>query len=390
MSDPGRLIFILVAVPLIIAIWHRYLWARLVRDTELPRPYRQLATALIVVMGLMMPLGMFLTRARIDRTLGKAISLVSFGWMGLAFLLFVAVLLTDLLKGARLIVDKVRGHNEPLAPEKRLTLSRLLSAGAATLGLGAAGSGVVMAFAPLIERVRVPIARLPAQLDGLKIVQLSDVHIGPTLGKEFLDGIVDQVNALSPDVIAITGDLVDGSVERLAEHVAPLARLRAKHGVFFVTGNHEYYSGAPEWVEHLATLGIRVLRNERVRIGDERGAIDIAGVDDWSAKGAGHRHDLTTTLAALDPARPVVLLAHQPRSAVQAVAQGASLVLSGHTHAGQIFPWRYLVYLQQPLVEGLHRFGDAHIYVNRGTGFWGPPMRVGARGEITELTLFRG
>jgi hypothetical protein len=161
--------------------------------------------------------------------------------------------------------------------------------------------------------------------------------------------------------------------------------------VFFVTGNHEYYSGAVEWVAHLATLGVRVLRNERVSIGDEHGSFDLAGVDDYSARGLaeGHGHDMNKAMADRDPTREVVLLAHQPRSIHEAAKHGVGLQLSGHTHGGQIFPWKFLVKLQQPFVAGLDRLGSTYIYTSRGTFFWGPPVRVGAPAEVTEITLLR-
>ena len=196
------------------------------------------------------------------------------------------------------------------------------------------------------------------------------------------------MNALEPDVIAITGDLVDGSVEELAEHAAPLAKLRAKHGVYFVTGNHEYYSGADEWIAHLRKLGMTVLRNERVRIGGEEG-FDLAGIDDHSSGGFGNGHgsDLRKALEGRDAARACVLLAHQPRGIELADELGVDLQLSGHTHGGQMFPWNLAVRLQQPFVAGLHKLARAQIYVSKGTGYWGPPMRVGAPAEITEIEL---
>jgi hypothetical protein len=232
------------------------------------------------------------------------------------------------------------------------------------------------------------IDRLAATASGTRIVQLTDVHVGPTIGKGFIEDVVKRANALEPDVIVITGDLVDGSVEELAEHVAPLGTLRARHGVYFVTGNHEYYSGADAWIAHLERLGIRVLRNEHVAIGGE-GGFDLAGIDDLSAHGQGHGADLAKALLGRDAARACVLLAHQPRAIALANELGVDLQLSGHTHGGQMFPWNFAVRLQQPFVAGLHRLGRAQIYVSNGTGYWGPPMRLGAPAEITEIELVR-
>ncbi len=203
--------------------------------------------------------------------------------------------------------------------------------------------------------------------------------------------MVRTVNDLRPDAVVITGDLVDGSVAELGAHVAPLAGLRAKHGVFFVTGNHEYYSGVDAWLAELGRLGVRVLANERVALGEGDAVFDLAGVHDWSGRRmpGPHKPDLPKALAGRDPARPVVLLAHQPKHAREAVEHGVSLMLSGHTHGGQIWPWTALVGLDQPYVKGLHRSGRTQVYVSEGTGYWGPPMRLGSEPEITRVVLAR-
>jgi predicted MPP superfamily phosphohydrolase len=244
-----------------------------------------------------------------------------------------------------------------------------------------------------VRRVPVTLSRLPRELDGTTLVQLTDIHLGPTIGRAFIEEIVARTNALNPDIIAITGDLVDGSVADLADAVAPLRALRARHGVFFVTGNHEYFSGAGPWISELSRLGIRCLRNERVSIGQGPASFELAGVDDRSGGRfgeAGHGEDLQKALAGVDPSRELVLLAHQPKSIFQAARFGVGLQVSGHTHGGQIWPFNFIVRLQQPFVAGLHRHGGAQIYVSRGTGYWGPPMRFGAPAEITQLVLSRG
>jgi predicted MPP superfamily phosphohydrolase len=191
-------------------------------------------------------------------------------------------------------------------------------------------------------------------------------------------------------VVAITGDLVDGAVEHLREHVAPLANIKARHGVYFVTGNHEYYSGVDEWLQELGRMGIRVLHNERVSIGEGEDSFDLAGVDDHSAHHPGHGPHVARALEGRDEKRACVLLAHQPRTVALAAEHGVGLQLSGHTHGGQIWPWSYLVYLQQPFVAGLHRHGDTQVYVSCGTGYWGPPMRLGTRSELTKIVLRHG
>ncbi len=380
-------LFFLVALAITGAV-HYYLWARLVRDVDLgPVPFRVL-TGLFIALFLSVPLT-FALSTTLPAERARPILLCTYGWMGLMFFLLVLVAGADLVRLVVRVGELVAGR-PPLDPGKRLTLARLLAGGVllVTAGMGAAavrgGLGRV-----IVRNLRVRLSRLPKELDGLTIVQLSDIHLGPTLGREFMQDIVARTNALEPDVIAITGDLVDGSVEHLGEHVAPIADLRARHGVFFVTGNHEYYSGPVAWCRELERLGIRVLRNERVSIGNGTASFDLAGTDDYNAARFGHGHgeDLERALADRDESRELVLLAHQPRTIKEAQRYGVGLQLSGHTHGGQIWPWNYLVYLQQPVVSGLARFGRSQVYVSNGTGYWGPPMRLGAPAEITRVTL---
>jgi predicted MPP superfamily phosphohydrolase len=300
------------------------------------------------------------------------------------FLTFLLVLAGDVVRLLFLVATRVAGAG-PIDPGRRLLLARLIGGGAA-LGASAVGAAAVRRALRRVEVTEVPVAltRLPAGA-GLTIVQLTDLHVGPTIGRAFIEDIVRRTNALRPDVVAITGDLVDGTVERLRDAVEPLRDLQATHGTFFVTGNHEYFSGAGPWVAELRRLGIRVLRNERVSVGP----VDLAGIDDHSAVrlGEGDRPDVGRALAGRDPSRPVVLLAHQPRAIFEAAQHGVDLQLSGHIHGGQIWPFSYLVKLQQPYVVGLHRHRESQIYVSPGTGYFGPPMRLGTRAEITRLTL---
>ena len=251
----------------------------------------------------------------------------------------------------------------------------------------------------MVVRVDVPIANLPPVLQGFTVAQISDIHVGPTIKSAYLQRIVDQVNGLQADLVAITGDLVDGSVHELASHVAPLASLTSTHGTFFVTGNHEYYSGAHSWIDALRALGIQVLMNEHVVIhhnsdsqDPERATVVVAGVADFSAHLFDESHR-SNPVAALIDAPPLtlfkLLLAHQPRSAPAAAAAGFDLQLSGHTHGGQFWPWMYFVKFQQPFTAGLHKLESLWVYTSRGTGYWGPPKRFGAPSEITLLRLVR-
>lgn len=379
-------VFFLVA-SLIMGSAHRYIWARLVRDAALPSPWDRVATLAIIVLCVLLLAG-FVAFRFVPRAVASPLMWVTYTWLGAVFFIVLSLAATDLV---RMLTVRVQYGGLLEDPARRQAIARLFGGAAALLGVGTSAAGMVSALSPVaVKRVRVAIDRLTAASSGMRIVQLTDVHVGPTIGKGFIDEVVARVNALEPDAIAITGDLVDGSVAELQEHVAPLGKLRAKHGVYFVTGNHEYYSGADEWIGHLRSLGIRVLRNEHVRIGGDDG-FDLAGIDDHSSGGFGDGHgpDLKRALAGRDASRACVLLAHQPRGIELADALGVDLQLSGHTHGGQIFPWSLAVRLQQPFVAGLHRLTRAQIYVSRGTGYWGPPMRVGAPAEITEIELVR-
>jgi len=243
---------------------------------------------------------------------------------------------------------------------------------------------------PRVVDVEVPLADLPPALRGFTIAQISDVHIGPTIKRDFVRGIVDIVNSLGADLVAITGDLVDGSVEQLGVHVEPLSQLRARHGTYFVTGNHEYYSGAAAWIVELRRLGVNVLLNEHHVLRHGGASLLIAGVTDYSAGrfDPAQRSDPQAALsgAPLD-VRPRVLLAHQPRSAAAAADAGFDLQLSGHTHGGQFWPWNLFVRLQQPFTAGLNRLASLWVYTSRGSGYWGPPKRLGVPSEIARVRL---
>lgn len=368
---------------------HAYLWLRLVRAPQLPAPWRTVLTIAIVLAGVSVPIVLIFFRGPGAPALTKPLVWAAYIWLGTMFLLFVGSLTADLLQAGVWALRRLTDAAPPDG-ERRRFLARTVAASVALTGGGLAAGSVRAAIGPVaVRRVEVPLDRLKRQHDGLTIAQLTDLHIGPTIGRAQLQAIVDSTNALGADIVAITGDLVDGSVDELRDAVAPLAELRARHGVFFVTGNHEYFSGAPQWVDEISRLGVRVLRNERIEINHNGETLDLAGVDDASAVRFGHGHgeDLTRALAERVPGRTVVLLAHQPRTVRRSAAFGVDLQLSGHTHGGQIWPFGALVALQQVFLAGLHRQGDTSVYVSRGTGYWGPPMRLGAPAEISQLVL---
>jgi predicted MPP superfamily phosphohydrolase len=343
---------------------HYYVWSRFVAAAHLPTPWHVLATLAIVAFAPSLPVATMVLR-RLPRATARPYVWLAYTWFGFAVYLLVAAAVTH-------VVCAITGADPRTA---------------AIAGVGAAAATVIYGLVhastgPIVRRVRVPLARLPAGAEGYTIVQLTDVHIGPILGDRFAARVVAKVNALAPDLIVITGDLVDGRLDELRRHVEPLRDLQACDGVYAVTGNHEYYWNPSAWLEHLRSLGIRILRNEHVTI---REAFELAGVDDSSAS-----EDVPRALAGRDAALPVVLLAHHPRTIARAAAAGVDLQLSGHTHGGQLLPLGWLSRLFEPRVAGLARFGATWLYVSEGTGFWGPPMRVGTSSEITLLTLAQG
>jgi len=377
----GRMLVALAVLSTLSGLVHRYIWARLVRDPAWPQPWRTALTLGVVVLGVLVPLS-FVAIRWMPRGANVPMAWVAYTWMGFALYLFLLVAALDATRAFAALAQAL-----PADPERRRVLARAAAmAVGAVAGLIGTGGVVNAARGFELRRVRIPVAGLAKGASGYSIVQLSDVHVGPTLGREFVEAIVRAANSQAADMIVITGDLVDGTVEQLGPLVDPLRGLRAKDGVFFVTGNHEYYSGADAWIAHLRTLGIRVLRNERVAIRD---AFDLAGVDDASAHRmlAHHGQDVARALAGRDPSRPVVLLAHQPKALTSAVAHKVDVQLSGHVHGGQMFPFNWLARLDQPFISGLHRVEQTWIYVSSGTGYWGPPMRVGSGAEITRIEL---
>ena len=356
------------------ALLHLYIGWRIAPD--LPGPWAAWAfVALLVASAIAIPLAFFgrraANRAAADR----------YSWLGmLALGLFSTLLVLTLLRDVALLAAW------PFALE---SIARDSAVAVALGALAFAAWGFVNARRTAsVRNVEVPVANLPAALHGFTIAQISDIHVGPTIKGPYVQAIVDAVNALGADAVAVTGDLVDGRVHDLAIHVASLATLRSRHGTFFVTGNHEYYSGANEWIAELRRLGVRVLMNEHVVLRHQGAQLVLAGVADTSAHHfePQHRSDPQRAIdGAPADAGLRVLLAHQPRSAAAAAKAGFDVQLSGHTHGGQYWPWNLFVRLQQPYTAGLHKLEQLSIYTSRGTGYWGPPLRLGAPSEITRL-----
>jgi predicted MPP superfamily phosphohydrolase len=359
----------------------------------------------MIVGALLIPAAMRFSR-QLPREEFGLIALIAFLWAGFVMYAFLfhsawdtVRLAAALKKGvwyiSNLLVRKTQEQAQatPSDPDRRAFLARTVAGTALFSTFGISVFGVRSAFGEVATpQIPVRLSRLSPHLCGFKIALISDIHFGPILGKDFASHIVEKTNALKPDLIAVTGDIVDGRVELLGRDVAALARLKARYGVYFVTGNHEYYSGVGPWVEFFKSIGFHVLGNERVSIGDRFGTaqFDLAGIYDPYGGFFLHNHkpDLNSALAGRDPQRELILLAHRPSQIFDAASAGVGLQLSGHTHGGQVWPFGQIVRLNQPYISGLHHHNDlTQIYVTRGTGFWGPPMRVLAPAEITCIVL---
>ncbi len=383
---PRFLLFFSIVTTLLFAV-HGYLGYRLIGPSPLTGAARTAAWVLVFANALLLPAAMS-ARFVLRGAAADAVAWVGFVALGL----FSFVLVFTVLRDVAWLVMAQAG-TLPVDPARRTALLHLTNLVVLGSAAGAAVLGVMGARArAAVKNVQVPIANLPAALEGFTIVQLTDIHVGPTIKKGYIDAVVDAVNGLDAHVVAVTGDVVDGSVDALDEHTAPLGRMKSKYGTFFCTGNHEYYSGAEEWIAEFRRLGMTCLQNQHVVLDHGGARVVVAGVTDFNAAQVlpAHKSDPQQAIAGA-PADAAVklLLAHQPRSCAAAAECGFDLQLSGHTHGGQFFPWMFFVPLQQPFVAGLDRLNDLWVYTSRGTGYWGPPVRLGAPSEITRLRLVR-
>lgn len=365
----------------LLALLHFYIGSRLLPPLTLGAVGATVGWLTLLASFLLMPLAVFARGARDPKWSDRL------AWIGLTTMgLFSSLVVFTLLRDVALLISRIfLSATDMLAFERVTAIAAIVIAVLATL----IGLFNARRRAAVVE-VDIPVANLPTELNGFSIAQISDVHVGPTIKQPYVTAIVEAVNGLNVDVIAVTGDVVDGSVGQLAAHVAPLSALRSRYGTYFVTGNHEYYSGAQAWTQEFQRLGMRVLTNEHVVLTHGDHQIVVAGVTDFSAHhfDPRNRSDPAVAMHGAPPGAVVrILLAHQPRSAEAAADAGFDLQLSGHTHGGQFWPWNHFVRFQQPFTAGLNKLRDLWVYTSRGTGYWGPPKRFGAPSEITRIRL---
>ncbi|QHY97711.1 putative metallophosphoesterase [Streptomyces sp. S4.7] len=433
----------LVAVTLVAGA-HYYIWRRLVRDTTVAGGRaRKAGTAVMILLPVLTVAGVGVGRAETPFALKQVLGWPAYMWLATLLYLLLALLVGEIVRPVlRRVLDRRAAAPEaaetapveepatvgapapapataPAAPgpdadkaadpdndsatatpegpagaadpavtapgpSRRLFVSRVVGGAAAAAALATVGYGAANVLSgPSVKRVTVPLAKLPRAAHGYRIAVVSDIHLGPLLGRAHAQRVVDTINSTNPDLVAVVGDLVDGTVADLGPAAEPLAGLRAKHGSYFVTGNHEYFGDAAEWVDHVRELGLHPLENARVEIA----GFDLVGVNDIAGEEEGDGPDFEKALGGRDPARASVLLAHQPVVIHDAVEHGIDLQLSGHTHGGQMWPVNYIAQAANPTLAGLEQYGDTALYVTRGAGAWGPPVRVGAPADVTVVQL---
>lgn len=438
-----------LAVLALLVLVHRWLWVRLVRDTTRPRAAaRRIGTVLAFALPLLSLAALTTGRAGAPFWLQQSVAWPGYMWLAVLLYLSLAMLVAEPVRALLLRrrrsprggegagpgaepphPSEVRGEHPgdggragrgpapqgtgtgtgtdlaaparparaadgaaaapgsapaPGGATRRQFVARAVGGAAALAATATVAQGTYGVLrGPRVKRVQVPLAKLPRAAHGFRIAVVSDIHLGPVLGRAHTTRIVETINRTQPDLIAVVGDLVDGSVHDLGPAAEPLRGLRARHGSYFVTGNHEYFSGAQQWVDHVRELGLTPLENARRPLP----YFDLAGVNDVAGETEGHGPDFTAALGDRDPSRAAVLMAHQPIVIHDAVRHGVDLQLSGHTHGGQLWPGNYLAELANPTVAGLERYGDTQLYVSRGAGAWGPPVRVGAPSDITVVEL---
>ncbi|MCK5076096.1 MAG: metallophosphoesterase [Calditrichia bacterium] len=387
---------------IILLVFYGYIGWSFTRFLSGKKQWKVLIWGVVLFFCILTPITQFLYYYQINGILVKILIWIVFIAFGFFSLLFIFSLFKDIgvittesiIKLFKIITGRNNKKSASITnPSRRKFILNSINLGI----LGLSGSMSVYGlyesrFNLQIKNIKIPFPTMPIDLHGFKIAQISDLHLGLTINHDFIKEVVQKVNSLNADIIVFTGDLADGSVQQLKKDVAPMEKLTAPFGKYFVTGNHEYYSGVEPWLKKVKELGFTNLLNENIIINKNSGKILLAGVTDYNGGRFSPNH-ISDPFKAIKNSHAndgiKILLAHQPRSVYAGASAGFNLQLSGHTHGGQYFPWNLFVKLQQPFISGLHRYKNTYVYVNQGTGYWGPPLRVGAPPEITLIELVR-
>jgi predicted MPP superfamily phosphohydrolase len=391
----------IVILSAVLGLMHLYLWKRLIKDTTRPGRTRWILTVVLAALAALLIATLVLPRV-MGVTESGWFAWPGYIWFGLVVYLFLTLLVLEPIRLALRrwtkqkprqtttvapVSDPPAGKAPPL--NRRVFLARASAVTASAASVGLVGVGAASALGPPnLLQLPVHLRRLDPAFNGFRIAVVSCIHLGPLSGRAHTERIVGMINDTAPDLVAVVGDVVDGTVGEFGPAAEPLQDLHSREGTFFVTGNHEYYvEDTFSWLRELERLGMQLLRNENTLIRRGAAAFDLAGVNDVEGETRSEPPDFDRALAGVESSRPTILLAHQPVLVGEAAARGVDLQLSGHTHGGQMWPFHYVVRAAQPSLAGLSTVDNTQLYVTRGAGFWGPPVRVGAPPDITVLTL---
>ena len=385
--------FFIVFITLL-GIMHGYVGWKIFSGLNLNSSFAIIGIILLAILTLLPVLPIIFRYNGYESSLLDKLSLIGYTSLGFFTLSFVAFLSKDLLFKVWGFISSFFSADVKqqitLDADKREFLEKSLSIGILSLIGPTTAYGFYSARkGPTIINQDIYLKNLPDSFENFTIAQISDLHVGPTIKKPYVEKVVNQISNLNPDLIAITGDMVDGSIDYLRKDLEPLSQVVASHGTYFVTGNHEYYSGAKRWLDETDRMGFTNLVNENRLITINDQSIALAGVNDYRAHQVipSHRSNPQAALKGINSEKVKILLAHQPSSIFQANEAGFDLQISGHTHGGQFWPFTYPTKKANPYLSGLHNHNGTQIYVNSGTGYWGPPLRLGVTAEITLFKL---
>jgi len=399
------MILFLITAVLVIGLIYGFFGFRIIKPLPLGTGWKTGLWAMLVSCFAALVLAV-ITRYRLpDHWITPSLFWVAYTCLGFMTLIFPGILLKDVCMGTYYLIhnlfskngkqnrDNLESKAGGMDPSRRIFLTNAGNAALTGAAMVLTGYGVNRATRqPDVIRVDVPIKGLPDPFRGFTILQISDLHISMTLKEKYVRKVVTRASREQADMIVFTGDMADGHEKDMGKDARPLSDLDAPFGKYFVTGNHDYYSGALSWLNRIERLGFIPLINEHRIIEKESAQIVLAGITDYRAGRImpDHASDPGKALKGAPLSMPRIMLAHQPKSIFKTDSLGVDLMICGHTHGGQYIPWNCLVRLDQPYVHGLHRHNATQVYVSRGTGYWGPPLRIGAPPEITVLRLVNG